>query len=79
MFISLNIICLGIVFSEWILLEFAKLLESVNLSLLPNLGSFWSLFLQTFFSCLISFSSPSEVLMNDIYVRPFGRYFLTGS
>ena len=45
-FSNLTVMCLGIIF---FVLEFAELLESVNLCLLPNLGHFQPLFLQILF------------------------------
>lgn len=47
-FSNLTVMCLGIIFFVFIL-EFAELVESVNLCLLPNLGHFQPLFLQVLF------------------------------
>lgn len=54
---SLTMICLGIFSSYSSGLEFAELLEPVNLCLLPNWGNIWPSFFQNFFSI-----SPTHIL-----------------
>lgn len=65
-FRSLIIMCLSMDFFGFFLFRFAQLLDSVNLFLLSNLGSFQLLFIKYFFSPF--YSSPSGTLMNECYI-----------
>lgn len=65
-FSSMNMMCISIavkISNYFTLFEIFKLLESVNVYILPNFGSFQLLFFQMLYFVLHSFSSPSGILM----------------
>ena len=59
----LCMICLVMDFLCFSHLDFSEILESLDFCLLPNMGSFPSLFFLVFFFCLVFFSSSSETWM----------------